>query len=200
MKLDRQTILFVVGTILFMIGIAIYQLTFPPMLNGSIIDPPKPMPDFTLNTGTGPARLSDYRGKIVVLFFGYTSCADVCPLTMANLREVMTRLGSDAQNLQVVFVSVDWKRDTPEIVTNYAKKFNPNFIGMTGSQAEIDQTAKDFGIYYAFADPNPQTGFYEVEHTSSVMILDRQGNLIMIWNYGMTADQMFSDAKVLIRK
>src|SRR5687767_4516755 len=110
------------------IGFAIYQTTVPVPLNGGVIEPPLPMPDFTLESVDGPVKLSDFRGKYVVLFFGFTNCPDICPLTMAGLRQAVTDLGDRAGQVQVLFVSVDHRRDTPETVAGYTTSFRPDFI------------------------------------------------------------------------
>ena len=197
--MDRQKLLFVVLVILLLAGIAIFQYTMPPVLHGSVIDPPKPMPGFTLESAQGPVSLTDFRGKLVVLYFGYTSCPDVCPTTLATLREALNKLGDKASEVQVVFVSVDWKRDTPEKIASYLSAFRTDYIGVTGSQEQIDAVTKDFGIFYQL-NPEDANGYYTVDHTATVQVLDRQGQLVMTWPYGLTADELLDDLKVLVRK
>lgn len=199
--MDRRNLLFLVLVILLLALIAVYQVTLPPQLHGAVIDPPKPMPDFTLQSANGPVQLSASRGKLVLLFFGYTSCPDICPVTLANLRQALADLGeAKASQVQVIYVSVDWKRDQPAKVSAYASGFRPDFLGLTGSQAEIDSVTRDFGIYYKLNEPDPATGFYTVDHSASTLILDRQGNLIMTWPYGLTPSELLDDLKVLVRK
>jgi protein SCO1/2 len=181
------------------LGVAIYQFTLPPQIHGSIIEPPKPMPDFTLQSARGPVSLSSLRGKIVVLYFGYTACPDVCPTTLANLRQALTDLGPQADQVQVVLVSVDWKRDTPENLASYLSAFRPDFLGLTGSQAQIDAVTRDFGIYYKLNEPDAK-GYFSVDHTATVQVLDREGNLILTWPYGQTPADLLDDLKVLVRK
>ncbi len=197
--MDRQKILFAVLVLLLLAGIALFQYTLPPTLHGTVIDPPKAMPDFTLSAASGPVSLSDYRGQIVVLYFGYTSCPDVCPTTLAYLREALNELGDQAREVQVVFVSVDWKKDTPERVASYLSAFRPDYVGLSGSQEQIDAVTKDFGIFYQI-NPADENGYYTVDHTATVQLLDRQGQLIMTWPYGLTADEMLEDLKVVVRK
>jgi protein SCO1/2 len=166
-------------------------------LSGEVIDPPRPMPDFTLQSMDGPVFLSDFRGKIVILYFGYTFCPDACPLTMANLRRTMDTLGGKSKEVQVVFVSVDWKRDTPEVMANYVSHFSPDFIGLSGTQEQIDAVTKDFSIFYLLYPPD-QNGQYTVDHTATTQVLDREGNLKLIWPYEVTPAQMASDLRILI--
>jgi protein SCO1/2 len=197
--MNRRNILFFALVALILVGIVIYQYTLPPLLNGAIIDPPKPMPNFTLSSASGPVSLGDFRGKVTVLFFGFTNCKDVCPATMAKLSEALTKLGDKAGEVQVIFISVDYKRDTPQTVSAYAAKFRPDFVGLTGSQAEIDAVTKDYGVYYKLGEPDAN-GDYEVEHTSLVMALDRQGQLVMTWSADQQPDEILSDLTVLVRK
>jgi protein SCO1 len=197
--MQRQKILLGVLVVILVTGFAVYQYTLPPLLHGSVITPPKAMPNFTLQSTHGPVSLTDFRGKIVVLYFGYTACPDVCPTTLAYLREALNKLGGQASEVQVLFVSVDWKRDTPEKLAAYTSAFRPDFIGLGGTQAQIDAVTKDFGIFYQL-NPADANGYYSVDHTATVQVLDRQGNLVMTWPYGMTADELLDDLKVVVRR
>ncbi|HEY3310551.1 MAG TPA: SCO family protein [Anaerolineales bacterium] len=200
MTLDRRSLLLIAALIvLAAAGVLIYA-TSAQSLVGAVIEPPKPMPNFTLQSAAGPVSLEHFRGKLVVLFFGYTNCGDVCPLTLANLRQAMTLLDKQqAGQVQVLFVSVDWKRDTPAKLADYAHAFNPGFIGLTGSQAQIDSVTRDYGIFYQLNAPDAK-GFYTVDHTSSSLILNRQGELVVTWPYGMQPSELASDLKILLRK
>jgi protein SCO1 len=197
--MNRRNIMFFALVALILVGIAVYQYTLPPLLNGAIIDPPKLMPSFTLSSSSGLVTLGDFRGKVTVLFFGFTNCMDVCPATLAKLSSALTKLGDKSGEVQVVFISVDYKRDTPQIVSAYASKFRPDFVGLAGSQAEVDAVTKDYGIYYKLGEPDA-SGAYEVEHTATVMVLDRQGQLVMTWSPDQQPDEIASDLGVLIKK
>lgn len=168
-----------------------------PSYNGAVIDPPLDMPDFTLQSAHGPVTLSDYAGKHVALFFGYTRCEDTCPITMANLNYAVDGLGDKASDFQVVFVSVDYQRDTPETASQYAQVFNPAFVGVSGTQDEIDKVTGDFGIYYLFGAPDAH-GNYDVEHTSSVLVLDPDRKLVLTWPEGTTPEQIRQDMQTLV--
>ncbi len=197
--MNRQNLFFAALVVLLIVGIAIFQLTMPPTLRGTVIEPPKPMPDFTLQSVNGPVSLSDFRGKIVVLYFGYTSCPDVCPTTLANLRRALNDLGEQADEVQLVFVAVDWQKDTPERVASYLGAFHPDFVGLSGTQAQIDAVTKDFGIFYQINPPD-ENGYYTVDHTATALVLDRNGGLMLTWPYGLTANDLLDDLKVLVRK
>jgi protein SCO1 len=199
--MSRRLILVVLAIIAIFAAATIYDLTKPVTFYGSTIDPPKQMGDFTLQSKQGPVKLSEFRGKYVILYFGYTSCPDICPTTLAGLSAVINNLTkAETSQLQVIFVSVDYKRDTPEKMANYTGAFNPAFIGLSGTQSQIDQVTRQYDIYYKLNDPDPKTGFYSVDHTSTVLVLDPHGELIMTWPYGQQPDEIASDIKNLLKK
>lgn len=197
--MNRQTILFGSLVLVFISALLVYQTLLPPQMNGSAIDPPAAVEDFTLQAGDGPVTLSQFRGRYVILYFGYTSCPDVCPTTLAILREVLSRLGDQAAGFQVVFVSVDPGRDSPEYASIYASRFDPDFLGLSGTQTEIDEVTRKLGIFYKLNPPD-DSGFYTVDHTASVLVLDREGNLALTWPYGLLADQVEDDMRALLRR
>jgi protein SCO1/2 len=197
--MKRRNLLGALLLVILFVVAAVLVRHKPPRYNGALIQPPQPMPDFTLGSAQGPVRLNDLRGRLVVLYFGYTSCPDICPTTLANLSIAVRSLGDQADQVQVVFVSVDHQRDTPQVVTDYAHRFRPDFIGLAGSQAQIDQVTRDYGIYYQLNTPDPQTGFYSVDHSATVLVLDRQGNLLLTWPNGTQATDMLSDLRGLIK-
>lgn len=198
--MSRRIIYVAIALVLLLAGAAIYEFTKPVIFYGSVIEPPKPMADFALQSDNGPVKLSDFRGKYAVVFFGFTSCPDVCPTTLARLKAALSTLdGKDASQVQVILVSVDYKRDTPESVARYTKNFDPDFIGLSGTQAQIDQVTREFGIYYKLNDPDPATGYYSVDHTATILVLNQQGELALTWT-DFQPDEMASDLKNLLRK
>jgi protein SCO1/2 len=197
--MNRQTLVFAALVLLFLAALFVYQTLLPPSMNGSAIDPPAAVGDFTLQSGQGPVSLASFAGKYVVLYFGYTSCPDVCPTTLAALRESLSRLGDRAAEFQVIFISVDPQRDSPEYASVYAARFGPTFIGLSGSQAEVDAVARQFGIFYQLNPPD-DSGFYTVDHTATTLVLDRQGNLALTWPYGLQPDQITEDMRNLLKK
>ena len=159
------------------------------------------MPAFTLQSINGSVSSQDFRGKYALLYFGYTSCPDVCPVTLATVTQALSKLDSKkAENFQVVFVSVDYKRDTPDVSNAFVKKFNSGFVGLSGTEDQINQVTREYSIYYKFNPPDPATGFYSVDHTSVVMILNRDGDLILTWPFGMENYQQVSDLETLAGK
>ncbi len=196
--MNRRDIIVILVITLAVIGLAIYQFSMPIKYDGAFISPPKAMLDFTLQSAKGPVTLSSFRGKLVVLYFGYTNCPDICPLTLANLRQAMDQIGDKAKDVQVLFISVDWKRDTPEKLASYAAAFRPDFIGLTGSQDRIDSVTKDFGIFYLLNVPD-NNGYYSVDHTATVLVLNRQGGLTLTWSNGTQPDSIASDLIKLLK-
>jgi protein SCO1/2 len=168
-------------------------------LHGSLLEPSLPAADFTLASDGGPVRLADLRGKVVVLFFGYTFCPDVCPTTMVRLGRALELLGKDAERVQVVMISVDPERDTPERLGPYARAFHPSFLGLTGTREEIDAVASAYGIYHAKAEGSAATG-YLVDHTANVLVLDRSGGLRLLWPFEVPAEALAADLRVISRK
>lgn len=132
---------------------------------------------FTLTDHTGKQRtLEDFRGKLVVVFFGYTQCPDVCPTTMSEMASVMKEMGPSADDLQVLFITVDPERDTQELLSHYVPAFDKRFIGLYGNAEQTAKVAKDFRVFYA-KQPGADPSSYTVDHTAGSFVFDRQGQL-----------------------
>ena len=142
-------------------------------------------------------RLSEQRGDVVWLFFGYTSCPDVCPTTLSELRKVNTELGSNADQVEVIFVTVDPERDTPEQIQKYVSIFNPAFIGLSGSLEELELVWKDYGVYREVEQVSSSASGYLVTHSARVYLIDRDGNLRLSYSYGTPTDDIVHDLKIL---
>jgi protein SCO1/2 len=152
-----------------------------------------------LTDHTGTARtLADFQGKVVVIFFGYTQCPDVCPTTLAEMAQVMKELGADSAKVQVLFVSVDPERDTRELVRQYVTAFHPSFLGMTGDAEATARVAKEFKIY---VQKQPaKNGGYSVDHSAGTFILDAQGRLRLFAQYGAGAQALSDDIRTLLKQ
>lgn len=173
---------------------------WPPTLHGVTLQSPRPTENFTLMTSAGePMQLSDFRGKYVLVYFGYTYCPDVCPITMNDLAAMARELGDRRmEDVQVLFISVDPERDTPEHLASYLPHFHPEFLGMTGTVDQIQPVASQFGIFFESHGGSGAAG-YLVDHTSAVTLIDPQGRVRMIFPYGVSGPEMASDLQYLMR-
>jgi protein SCO1/2 len=155
--------------------------------------------DFRLTDHSGkPRTLADFRGKVVVLFFGYTQCPDVCPTTLAELAAAMQKLGPDAGRVQVLFVTVDPERDTADLLARYVPAFNSSFLGLYGDAAATAATAKEFRILYQ-KQPGPTPGTYSVDHSAGTFIFDAEGRLRVFESYGRGPEVFAHDIRVLLQ-
>jgi protein SCO1 len=154
--------------------------------------------DFTLTDHTGKTRsLGDFRGKVVVMFFGYTRCPDVCPTTLAELKAVKEQLGEEAGKLQVLFVTVDPERDTPKLLAEYVPAFDPSFLGLYGDSVATAKVAKDFRVFYQKVPGKTPDG-YTLDHTAGSYVFDPQGRLRLFVRYGNAAN-LVADIQTLLR-
>ena len=146
----------------------------------------------------GKARtLADFRGKVVVLFFGFVHCPDVCPATLSELAAVARELGKDADRMQVLFVTVDPERDTPEVLRQYVPAFDPRFLGLYGDAEATGRAAREFKIFYQ-KQPLKETRSYSVDHSAGTYIIDRQGRLRLFARYGAGAPALLHDIRMLL--
>jgi protein SCO1/2 len=144
-----------------------------------------------------PRTLADFKGKVVVVFFGYTQCPDVCPTTMAELAQVKKALGPDGDRVQGVFVTVDPERDTPAILRAYMASFDPSFVALRGTLEETKAAAKEFKVFFAKV-PGQTEGSYTMDHTAGSYVLDTQGKIRLFERYGGGADALTADIKALL--
>ena len=151
-----------------------------------------------INSADGqPRTLADYKGKVLVVFFGYTQCPDVCPTAMAELAQTMELLGDAAAKVQVLMITVDPDRDTPEILSAYVSAFNPNFAGLTGSPEQLSATAKSFKAYYAKSE-GATPGQYAMNHASSFYLFDKEGEARVLISGNALAQDIASDIRQLL--
>ena len=145
--------------------------------------------EFTLQSSAGPVSLSDFRGKVVLIYFGYTFCPDACPTSLAYLGMAMKRLTDDErQQIQPLFISVDPERDTPERLAEYVKHFGGGMLGLTGTVEEVTAVAAQYGVYFKTQKAGDDDEFYLVDHTSRTYVMDREGDLIVPLQHGTTAE------------
>lgn len=144
-----------------------------------------------------PRTLADFKGKVTVVFFGFTQCPDVCPTTMAELAQVKAALGKDGDRVQGVFVTVDPERDTAPVLKTYMSGFDPSFVALRGTPEQIAATAKEFKVFYAKV-PGKTEGSYSVDHTAGSYVFDAQGKVRLFVRYGSGAEALAADLKTLL--
>ncbi|MBI3961298.1 MAG: SCO family protein [Deinococcus sp.] len=167
--------------------------TRPYVFHGSLIDPPVPAVDFALTDQFGqPFHLSQQTGNVVLLFFGYTSCPDECPATLAQLKQVRAQLGNQAERVRVVFITVDPEQDTQEHIGEFLARFDPAFTGLTGSTAELEPVWRSYGVYQA-----KRTEL--VEHTSRIYAIDPRGNLRLTYPIETSDNDLARDIQQLLK-
>ncbi|MBN8745040.1 MAG: SCO family protein [Thiomonas arsenitoxydans] len=153
---------------------------------------------FSLTDFNGKTRtLADFAGKVVVMYFGYTQCPDICPASMQVVAQAMDDLGEKARDVQFLFVTVDPERDTPEILKAYVTHFNPTFLALTGTPEQIALTAKDFKVYYKKV-PGKTPGSYTMDHTAGFYVFDPKGKIRLFEREGVSAKDLAQDINALI--
>lgn len=169
--------------------------------HGIALPTPEHVNDFTLTNHHGEqARLSDFRGQVAVLYFGYTYCPDVCPTTLSALSNAVDDLKpAEKEQLQVLMVSVDPERDSPEVLADYLAHFDPTFLGLTGTPEEIARAAEAFGIYIQKGEGSIASG-YLVDHTATVSVLDKEGRLRLLFPFATPAEDIAADLEHLLRE
>lgn len=199
--MDRKILL--VGLLSFLlialVAVGVYLFSKPETFRGtSYVEPYPVAAEIALTRADGtPFRLSEMRGKIVMLFFGYTSCPDVCPTTMAELKQALEKIGAKADQVQVLYVTVDPGRDTPQRVQEYVDHFNPDFIGLSGSEAELAKVWNNYGVFREIVDGTSAAG-YLVNHTARVTMIDQQGNLRVSFPFDTPVENIVHDLELLL--
>jgi protein SCO1/2 len=155
--------------------------------------------DFSLQDPSGKTRtLADFRGKAVVVFFGYTQCPDVCPTTLSSLAETMKLLGPDADRVQVIFITVDPERDTPALLAEYVPAFDKRFLGLSGDAEATERVAKEFKVIYQ-KQPGATPTTYTMDHSAGLFVFDPQGRLRLYARHGEGADALAGDLRELLK-
>jgi protein SCO1/2 len=175
-----------------------FGATDTPRLKAGVFSPPAAAPEFALRGSDGNAlNLARYRGKVVLLAFGFTNCAEVCPVTLATLALARKGLGTSAAETQVVYITVDPERDSAERMKSYLRNFDPSFVGATGQPEALAGVRKNYGVV---ANRVSSTGGYAVDHSSSVYLIDRDGKLRAMMPYGHAAADYVHDLQLLLKK
>lgn len=199
--MDRKTLLVGVAAFLLIgiVAVGVFLFSEPDTFRGTTYAEPYPAaPEIELaRAGGEDFRLSQMRGNVVAIFFGYTSCPDICPTTMAELKQALDRLGDQADQVQVLFVTVDPERDTPERVQEYVNHFNPKFIGLSGSEPELVKVWDDYGVFRQVVEGTSAAG-YLVDHTARVTLVDQQGNMRVSFPFDTPVEDVVHDLSLLL--
>lgn len=187
---------------LALVGVAALTLVFakPASFKGTSYGEPYPKAaEIELTKSNGETfRLSDQKGKIVLLFFGYTACPDVCPTTLAELKQVMDKLGDKTRLIQVVFVSVDPERDTPDKIQEYVEHFNREFVGLSGSSTDLQVIWDNYGVFREVVESESAFG-YIINHTARTYLIDMDGNLRLSYGFQTPVEDIVSDLEILLK-
>ena len=155
--------------------------------------------DFQLTDHNGhPRSLSDFRGKVVAVFFGFTHCPDVCPTTLAELAQTVKRLGASGDEVQILFITVDPATDTQKVLAQYVTAFDPRFLGLYGDPATTAKVAAAYKVFFAPQPPNA-SGNYTVDHSAAIFVIDRRGRPRLVMGAGRTVSGMVHDIKLLLQ-
>ncbi|MBR9867086.1 MAG: SCO family protein [Oceanospirillales bacterium] len=155
--------------------------------------------NFTLQGVNGDVSLHDFKGKVVLIYIGYTHCPDVCPTSLAVISQAMKNLDADQRKqIQPIFISVDPDRDTPEHLAEYSAFFHPSFIGVTGSREKIDQVVSQYGAFYRIVNMKDSAIGYAVDHSSRIYLINKQGALSKTMAHGTPPDQLVTEINALL--
>lgn len=163
-------------------------------------EPYQPAPEFGLTDAKGNGiHLKDMHGKVVLLFFGYTYCPDICPTTLAELKLTMKDLGKKSEQVQVIFISVDPQRDTSESMQSYVERFDPAFIGLGGTEEELAPIWNEYGIFREIEEGTSENN-YIVNHTGRIILIDQDGNLRLSYGLQVDPEDISQDIQILLRQ
>ncbi|MEE9303990.1 MAG: SCO family protein [Thiotrichaceae bacterium] len=193
-------ILIPVAIIALLLGLIVgnYFWKPAPAKSGVYVDPPGG--NFTLQSHAGPISLDDYKGKVVLMYFGYTFCPDVCPTSLARISGAFKKLTpAELEQVKGILISVDPDRDTPEKLAEYTKFFHPNIVGVTGTKAQIDEVTERYDVIYRKAEGNTAAG-YLVDHTSFIYVLDKKGKISEFLPHAVPVDGALAVIRKLLQE
>ena len=198
---SKGLVLGVGGAVLLLLALVGWQLLAKPYTyHGSLLETPVLAPDIELGDQHGNLfHLSDQRGKVVLLAFGYTNCPDVCPTTLAQFKQIKASLGSAAESVRFVFITVDPERDTPERLKRLLGSFDPDFTGLTSSSSDLEPVWQNYGVFQQKQAPD-SSGNYEVDHTARIYAIDKNGNFRLTYPYDMDASAIVEDVRHLVEE
>lgn len=198
--MQRKVILGVVGILAVVLLVWATAFARPYTLHGSEITNQMTAPPVNLKRADGSLfQLEQQKGNIVLLFFGFTSCPDVCPTTLADMKRVKADLGERAAQVKYIFITVDPQRDTPELVQAYASGFDPEFIGLSGTESDLTPVWEGYGVYRKVSETTSTTS-YDVEHSTRVYLIDTANNLRVTYPFGTPVEDLAADIRFLLKE
>ncbi len=201
--MDRKTLLVGISSFLLIlvVGIAVLVFAKPASFRGTTYGEPYPLAseiELTRSDGSN-FRLSEMRGNVVLVFFGYTTCPEICTKTHPELNHSIAEINeAQAAQVKVVFVTVDPERDTPERVQEYVDRFNPEFVGLSGAQIDLEQIWQAYGVYREIVEGTSAAG-YLVDHTARVTLIDQQGNMRISFGFDTPVEDIVHDLKLILK-
>jgi protein SCO1/2 len=196
----RRSTIVALGIVMVIGWVLIACQSSAPAFKGTVLDSPRTVTDFALTDQHGKTfRLSDQRGQVVLLFFGYTFCPDVCPMTLGTWKRVHEALGEEAERVRFVFITVDPERDTPERLREHVENFNPDFFGLTGAPDELEPVYQQFGVYYEKDTATESAAGYLVSHTASSFVVDPDGQWRLRHSFGTSVEDIVHDVRQLLK-
>lgn len=190
----------VMGAVIgILLGVAVLSMFRPHVFSGVVLQSSEPAPSMEglVYTDGRPVDIESLRGNVVFVYFGYTYCPDVCPLTLGTVDDAMAGLGEDASRVKTIMVTVDPERDTTEVLESYLAAFNDDFRGVWGEEPAIRSVATQYGVTYQYEEAG-EDGSYLVNHTASLLAIDPEGALRVIYPFGVTADELTADLRELL--
>jgi protein SCO1/2 len=192
-----------IGAIIFgaiaLLGLGIW-LTEDYEYKGVVYQNPQPAPEIVLEGTEGKFFLSEQKGKVILLFFGYASCPDICPTTLSDMKQVYEYLGEDSEKVKVVFITVDPERDTIEKVGSYVDLFNEKFIGLSGSEAELTNIWNQYGVIREIDTASDSMAGYLVNHSTRIYLIDPAGRLFITYSFGTPIDEIGEDIQNILKQ
>jgi protein SCO1/2 len=194
-----KTMLLLVALIMLIVSACTNGPADASQFKGTMMPASIPAPNFTFTDAEGQeVQLSDYLGQIVLLYFGYTFCPDVCPTTLSDLKRVQNQVDESGENVQMIMITVDPERDTPDKIAEYVAHFHPTFVGLSGTKKAIDEAADGYGVYYEKHEGTPATG-YLVDHTARVFVIEPDGTHRLSFGFGTPVEDIVADLRLLLR-
>jgi len=194
----KGLVLGVGAAVLLLLTLAGWRLLANPYAyHGSLLETPVPAPEIELGDQHGNLfRLSEQRGQVTLIAFGYTNCPDVCPTTLAQFKQIKSGIGNAADSVHFVFITVDPERDTPERLRQFLGAFDPEFTGLSGSRSELEPVWQKYGVFQQKQAPD-SSGNYTVDHTSRIYAIDKNGNFRLTYPYDLDAPAIVDDVRHL---